>query len=307
MEDSPSHDKSKITIEDIKKLLGPEKPPTDDKEDIGSDKDASEYSLNSSYSEEDKDFPKVLSKPRISKDPGVKGDNFSDLSLDDIEDVISNPYIDMPEFYPNQLNFGQVEGLPGAQQDQLNFKRKSVLKNAYWDKVTKDVLSMATAKAARPGYLSKVLSLYLMQQEKVEREGSVKSPAKTGFTKSTCHEDASPITREGMTFISDKGSAKKPNNLDDLLTRNDLSISQSVVNAEIQKRIERLEKAGFKFSIEDLAKESKNMLVRMPPYKKDEREIEEGSENDVEFMRKICDFAVQNDFVKAWKGKAIAS
>jgi len=295
MEDISIPDKEKISIEDIKKLLGPEKPPTNDKEDIGSDKDASEYSLNSSYSEED--------TSKRTKDPNTKKDNLSDYSLDGIEDIITNPYVDMPEFYPHQLNFGQVEGLPGAQEDQLKFKRKSILKNPYWDKVTKDVLNMATAKAARPAYLSKVLSLYLMQQEKLgdKKETVIGSPAKTEFTKCTSRDDGSPITKKGMAFISDKNRTNSY--LDELFMRSDLPQPQSIVNTEIQKRIERLEKAGFKFSMEDLAKESKNMLVRMPPYKKEEIEIEESPENDIEFMRMMCGFAIQNNFIKAWKGQ----
>ena len=311
--DVPIDDKiiEKITIEDIKSLLEPERPPTDDKEDIGSDKDGSEYSLNSSSSEDHDESSQIKSPSKVEKEKKDKEDSSSEIDMADVEDVITNPYADMPEFFPNQIDFGEVEGLPGAQEKQMEFKHRSILKNKHWDKLTKEVFNMATAKVARPVYLSKVLSLYLIQQERLEEKQKeamkvMETPIKSDYyTKSQETNGQKAITKEKIT---DKTKRKIEENLkEDNEIKSDLSQHQSVINTEIQKRIERLEKLGFKFSIEDLAKESKNMLVRMPPYKKDESDIEEPPKNDAKFMKMLTDFAVQNNFIKVWKGEKIDS
>ena len=343
--ETPADEKSdpnQITIADLRQLLDDEQPPTNDRDPIGNDKEIAEYSLNSSFSEEEKEegagSPSVISpikfiqagpdteshkkRAKIIKehnDPPQENGTLSDLSIDDVEDVISNPYAEMPEFYQKQIDFEPIAGLPGNQQVQLEHKHKTVLKNKYWDKLLKEVFDMSTSKVARPAYLSKVLSLYLLHQDKLslKRKEEAKASASCvnesigAKTTLAINRKTSPMVRriDTPSFISEKtpgGRSHKASAVVSPLSRFGLTATnasgqQSIANTEMKKRVERLEKVGLKFDMEELAKESKNILVRMEPYKKKEGEMQAFSDRDATFMKMMCDFAIQKGFVKAWK------
>ncbi len=334
------------TLADLRKCLDDEKPPTDDKEDIGNDRDVAEYSLNSSFSDDEKERSTSVPKSGSSlvlalQNPGLKKvafatkeqgkaakpaeDAMDDLSLEDIEEAISNPYADMPEFYPKQLDYDPILGLPGYQKEQMEHKRKTVLKDKYWGKLLKDVYDMATAKIARPVYLSKVLSLYILHQDKLlqkrreaakDNKGIAASPTRAGTqtavgtTSAGKRTAASPRRPDTSAFSPDRaprdGVSRKSSATNPFSKYiSGLSTGQnSVANTEVHKRIERLEKAGVKLDSEELARESKNILVRMPPYKKISGEVPGGAERDTEFMKMLCDYSVNQGFVKKWKGES---
>ena len=72
------------------------------------------------------------------------------------------------------------------------------------------------------------------------------------------------------------------------------------ISNEIQKRIDKIEKNNIKINTEGLAKETKNLLIRMPIY---EDGIEEFDTiyNDTKFSNMMVNYLFTEGFVDKWK------
>ncbi len=367
---SPTKDGGEVTLKDLRRRLEDDKPPTDEREDIGTDRDGADYSLNSSISDEEEQhinpegsthgklgmsrFAEMVERTDGSRlvegDPSACSDKKSafataddagaqpedeHLSFDDIEDVISNPYAEMPEFYSKQIEFEPVEGLPGNQRKQLDHKKKTVLKNKYWDRVLKNVYDMATAKVPRPTHLVKMLSLYIINQEKVKEQKKdvlQRSEEKTSPERMKKLSNAalrktigapfslSEVKRNNVSMgrrndrkdtllVASTGSSisRKPSNLtpSTRLTHGltAFALATNVASNEVQKRAEKMEKNNVKVNIEELARESKNLLIRMPPYKKKESDTFTTSDIDTTYSKLLTKYVFTHGFVKRWKGE----
>ena len=159
----------KILLSDLKKLLDDERPPINEKEDLGLDNDAMDYSINSSLSEED--VKKISSKNlrSLSANNSFHEDEVNDeTNIEGIGELISDLHTDMPEFFPNQLSFDPVEELPGSQKQQIEHKSKTILKNKYWMKVLDSVYDMGTSTIPKAEHLKKILNLYIINQQKLK-------------------------------------------------------------------------------------------------------------------------------------------
>jgi hypothetical protein len=335
-------DKREITLEDLRKCLDEERPPTDEKEDIGVDKDAEDFSINSSFSEDDiqkDDKGSGNAKCSIEQSlqkmegrqkskalaPGEEGE--ANISFDDIEDVISNPYAEMPEFYSKQIDFEPIKGLPGNQPQQLAHKNNTALKDKYWDRILKGVFDMATAKVPRPVHLTKMLSLYIIHQERLKEQRKappVPEDKEMGKSKTSAYllpKRGMLATESKRPTLSGKRTDKKPSMVTpksgSILTRSSASGTPSVrlahglgsaasnaASNEIQKRVDKLDKNNIKVSLEELARSTKNVLVRMPPYKKKEQDTFSSPENDTAFMRGLSTYIFSHGFIQKWKGES---
>ena len=298
---------SKITIADMRRFLGNDNYSIDDKEDIGTDKDFSDYSLNSSFSSDieannpEKPVANNIPLKRARSKPvnrHIEGD--LEVTVDNLEEIISNPYIDMPEFYPNQLNFSDAEESKGD-------IKKPPSKNRNWKKIVGEVLKMSTSKIARPEYLNKILTLYLLRQGKLGQLENKQGKFVNSFEKPLF----SKLGSNGNGFRYERPShAPRPMRARRGITSTSLSrISsginliqkQSLANMEIQRKIERLDKLGHNFNIEDLARESKNILVRMPLYKKHDETVSQLADRDIDFMKMLCTYSINNGLLNRWK------
>ena len=72
-------------------------------------------------------------------------------------------------------------------------------------------------------------------------------------------------------------------------------------STEIQKRIDKLEKNNIKINPEDLARDTKNILIRMPPYKKNDLENFSSAETDTTFFRILNKCIFTEGLVDKWK------
>ncbi len=330
---SPTKDElaADVTLKDLRKCLDEDKPPTDDKEDIGTDKDAIDYSVNSSLSDDEEraqsETPspsKIIESPSIEPSelvtPQKRPEDNGDITFDDIEDVISNPYGEMPEFYPKQLEFDPVEGLPGNQRKQLEHKKKTVLKNKYWDRVLKNVYDMATAKVPRPTHLTKMLSLYLINQQKIKGQRKEQLEEKPVQPDKKAASSLSVIKRQLVVKLAaPKKNKRDPTSTNPTVSRRSSNMTPSMravrglsvpaTNAasnEVQKRLEKLDKNNIKISTEDLARDTKNLLVRMPPYKRKEMETFSSADIDTTYTKLLTKYIFTHGFIQKWKGESIS-
>lgn len=236
--------------------------------------------------------------------------------LDEFEDVISNPFAEMPEFFPKQINFAPVPGLPGSQVKQMEHKQKTPLKDKYWEKISKDVFEMATSSIPRPVHLTKILDLYILHQEKQQAKRkeeehtkkeveSKKEPQTNAGVKKNNIGNNQKLTRKPSMLSERSLSRKASANSKSLKYFTNLPATNSA-SVEIEKRVQKLNIGGEKLELEELAKESKNILVRMPPYKKRETDPQSLPEKDTAFMKMLTEYAISKGFVERWKGKAVS-
>ena len=307
-----------ITLNDLRNYLEDEKPPTDDKEDIGIDNDAIDYSLNSSISDEE-ETPNKSSGNKVfqrdqkkDKEGEIIEVGDQNISFDDMKEIISKPYAEMPEFYPGQLEFDPVEGLPGAQKVQLEHKKKSVLKNKYWEKILKNVYEIGTAEVPRPEHLIKILSLYIINQEKLKNKRKEQTEAKNlemernqkpkPDTTRIIIKSPGNSTKKAINSTSNKKQSFPTSATGSPTSKYFGGISCThAASTEIQKRIDKLEKNNIKISAEELARDTKNILIRMPPYKKKDLDIFSSAETDTTFFRMLNKCIFTEGLVDKWK------
>lgn len=272
------------TFSDLIRYLPEENSPIDE-ESIGVDNNITDYTVNSSISEEESSGARVA---------GVQ-----DISLDEMI-ARSN---EIPEFYSGQIEFEPIKGLPGAQQSQLEHKQKSILKNKYWGKLLKNAYEIGTAKIPKPEHLNKILSLFIANQEKIQEKKEEQEDAKQiEKTKKEKYTQGHKNTR--IVIRSPKSAYRKLSAVNVLRKKSLLALLNSKGNltkihaasTEVKKRIDKLEKIT-KYKVEELAIQTKNALIRMPPYKKEDVPLD----NDPSFFKLLNKCIFSEGLINKWK------
>eukprot|EP00826_Nyctotherus_ovalis_P057619 TRINITY_DN7886_c0_g5_i2.p2 TRINITY_DN7886_c0_g5~~TRINITY_DN7886_c0_g5_i2.p2 ORF type:complete len:334 (-),score=96.59 TRINITY_DN7886_c0_g5_i2:1087-2088(-) len=317
-----------LALNELRLYLGEEKPPIDDKEFTITDNDIPNDPLDSSISDESsfESVPKEEIRKREAED-GL------DLEFEDIDEVISKPYGEMPAFYCNQVEFEAIEGLPGTQKKQLEHKSKTILKNKYWEKILKSSYEMSVAKAPRPEHITKILQLYVINQEKLkakrkeqlemnltEKKGKLPltSPSK-GNTRTTVFSPTSKCYSPRRAALAEGQTKRKKQKMDKLYRRSSASLTRSLsgikntprqllgltsthaASLEIQRRLDKLEKNNVKIDGEHLARDTENVLVRTLPYRKQEAENLSFAQIDTSYSKMLTKYLFSQGLVKKWK------
>jgi len=284
-------EESQITFDDLIRYLSEDNPPLDNESERVYE-NVNNYTINISTSEEDVD--ETLEKEEVEKE---------EISLSEMI-WKSN---EVAEFYSGQIEFGPIKGLPGAQQMQLEHKQRSILKNKYWERLLKNVYEIGTAKIPRPEHLNKILALFIINQEKLKKKREEENEVK--HTERNKREKNIFVCKNTRMLIKSPKSAYrrvtssnlvKRKSLLALLSSKDIIARTYAASTEIKKRIEKLDKV-YKFKAEDLAVQSKNVLIRMPPYKKEDIETIPPIENDTTFFRMLNKCIFSQGFIEKWK------
>lgn len=302
---------TKITLKDLSKCLEEERTPNF--EDLYLDfDDQADYSADSSISSEDSQ-----SSPKKALDT-----DFADLG-----DMMVNPFADVPEFYSQQLDFGEVEGLPGTQRTQEQHLRKSVLKNKYWRKVVRSVYDIGTTRV-RAQHLTRMLDLYVINQEKGKEkrknQGRVRFQRKDlsrneDFFKSVIVKkpplssvDVKRRSTRNVSMFKVKANYNSPHPRELTLPgsrsqvtystseRRQQTMATTVASAEIRRRIETLDKKNCKVEPEKLSHESKCMMLRMPTYS-DQPLSMSPLHSQLKFPKMLVDYLLSEGYIGKWK------
>jgi len=309
----------KINIRDLSRYLDEECPAINGNEDFGVDDSEVDYSIDSSISSEDNDDPKK--KQSINPSLGLQ-----DVSLDD---MLSNPFEEAPEFYSDQLDFGIVKELPGTQKQQLQHKEKTLLRNKYWGKIAKSIYDIGASKLPKANHLTNMLELYVINQDKKKEKRKNNEAPKSNKLLATVRTTRRTKTVKRHNFSSidlvartlRKGTVYGPTKMDSWLrykkkTSSRVPISVSGLGAmtwfgntpatyaasiEIKRRINNLDKRNCKIDTEKLARESKNMLIRMPAFKNPVNMGLLYPYFDIEYPKMVTKYLFRQGFINKWK------
>eukprot|EP00826_Nyctotherus_ovalis_P005825 TRINITY_DN11326_c0_g2_i1.p1 TRINITY_DN11326_c0_g2~~TRINITY_DN11326_c0_g2_i1.p1 ORF type:complete len:328 (-),score=92.88 TRINITY_DN11326_c0_g2_i1:117-1100(-) len=306
----------KVTLWDLGNYLDDECPVINGNEDFGVDSSEADYSIDSSISYEDEQG----ASKKDSVNPDVK---LKDISLDDI---LSNPFEEAPEFYPSQLDFGTVKDLPGTQKLQLQHKEKTLLKNKYWGKLARSIYDIGSSKLPKASHLNKMLELYIINQEKLKSKRKKQETPKR-MRAAQVRKRSKPVKRHifssmdlvgrALRKVSTYGSAKmdawlrfkKKSSNKVALTNSGLgattwfgnSAATHAASTEIKRRINNLDKRNCKVDTEKLARESKSMMIRMPAFKSSLSGTLLCPYFDTEYPKMVCKYLFSQGFISKWK------
>eukprot|EP00826_Nyctotherus_ovalis_P039641 TRINITY_DN3823_c0_g8_i1.p1 TRINITY_DN3823_c0_g8~~TRINITY_DN3823_c0_g8_i1.p1 ORF type:complete len:244 (-),score=54.46 TRINITY_DN3823_c0_g8_i1:91-822(-) len=241
--------------------------------------------------------------------------------------MVGNPFADVPEFYPQQLDFGEVEGLPGTQRTQEQHLRRTVLKNRYWRKVVRSVYDIGTTKA-RAQHLTRMLDLYVINQEKIKEkrknQGRLRFQGKDlsqneDYFKSVIVKkpplnsiDVKRRSTRNVSMFKVKANYNSPHPRELALPgncsqtaystseRRQQSIATTVASTEIRRRIEILDKKNCKVEPEKLSHESKCMMLRMPTYS-DHPLSMSPLYSQLKYPKMLVDYLFSEGFIDKWK------
>jgi len=298
-----------LLLNELRLYLGEEKPPIDGKEFTITDNQIPINPLDSSVSDDESE---------LQKEPqDTITDDKLDLAFNDINEVITKPYAEMPAFYPNQLEFEAIEGLPGVQKNQVEHKAKTVLKNKYWGKILKSSYEMSMTKIPRPEHLIRMLELYVINQEKLKKKRKEQAAVAIKKQLTTPRISTKSITSSRKLTLMDLHTRRKRQKGESLHKRSSFAqslsgvkdtprqlLSLSIIHAassEIQRRLDKLEKDNVKINTEYLARDTKNVLIRKPIYRRSDTENISFADFDNSYTKMLTNYLFAQDLVKKWK------
>eukprot|EP00826_Nyctotherus_ovalis_P005365 TRINITY_DN1120_c0_g1_i5.p1 TRINITY_DN1120_c0_g1~~TRINITY_DN1120_c0_g1_i5.p1 ORF type:complete len:297 (+),score=95.71 TRINITY_DN1120_c0_g1_i5:51-941(+) len=277
-----------ITFKDLVKYLDEDKSPVAEDERL--DSEAVNFTLNSSTSEDE------------GPNKAPRAEDASELSLGEM--VARSDEI--PEFFPNQIEFEPIKGLPGSQPAQLEHKQRSVLKNKHWGKVLRSTYDMGTAEVPKPEHLNKAVYLFIISQEKLKKKREEQDSARTaGGEKARKqvqgHKAARMILKSPRTVLRGLSTVnlRKRKSLIALLSTKESLARTHAASIEVKKRIDKLDKVS-KYRPEELAMETKNVLMRMMPYRKED-EAFPPVDNGAEFFKMLNKCIFNEGLIAKWK------